>query len=430
MRLSICKSAAFAAVLALAACTVTEVIEVPVYQNSLTLGQGEDVIRISISNTTETRAARPMGSSEAANNVNRIAFMFVTSSQQMATGITLEGVINEVSGDKLEGYDPDGNVLKLPKSYNGGEICVKFSGLQQGAYKIIACGYNYTEGIDSVDAFPYTMKLLGEDYLVQCEDVKDVQEIFAGYNEGELMSVNEHGKFGTPPVINLKRQVAGLMAYFENVPVFVANTKVAKVTVSSKADVTGFCFPADFMDNPDYNGLRTNGWNESKWVDYLTFDMKKASNYTKSNLSSDATYLFETQEDGFLLADETDPIEDLVCNENTLFGSRFLLAYPGYYDCSVQSPECATLNICYWDENGDLILSVPLRNGGADKPLDSSSNYQYHILCNNFYSIGEKGALGGEPDDNSPLDIDEPTGYDYAEVSISNDWKDSHSLVN
>lgn len=430
MKLSILKPAALAAMMALAACT-NEVSETPGNPNSLALGQGEDVIRISLSNTTGTRAPRPMGSSEATNNVNRLAFKFLTSGQTEVKGITLEGVIDEATGEAETGYEePVNNVLKLPSSYDGSEICIKFSGLQKGSYKIIAYGYNYTEDVDEQDAFPYTIETKGDSYLLQCENVTEVQEIFAGCNKSDLVAVNQHGKFGTVPEIKLERQVAGLMAYFMNAPVFVNNEKVAKITVSSKANVTGFYFPASLANDPSYNGMSTSNWNENGWVDYLTFNMTKASNYTSPYLKSGDYYEFDNEEGNFLLATETDPIDKLVCNQNTLFGSRFLLAYPNSYDCSVNEPECATLNICYWAEDNSLILCVPLRNGGDEKPLDSSANYQYHILCNNFYAIGTKDALGGDPGNNNPLDIDEPTGYDYAKVSINSDWTQTHDLIN
>lgn len=431
MRVNILKPAALAALMAMAACT-NEISENPGRPNDLKLGQGEDVIRISLSNTTGTRAARPIGSSEAMNNVNRLAFKFLTSDQQMVDGIQIEGVIDEAtSNPDIDYKTTEGNVLILPEGYDGSEICVKFSGLQQGAYKIIAYGYNYDERVDKQDAFPYTIENKGDRYLLQCKGVTEVQEIFAGCNTAtELVPVNQHGKFGTVPEIELNRQVAGLMAYFENAPVFVNNKKVAKITVSSKARVTGFYFPALLASDPSYNGMQTADWAASEWVNYLTFDMMKASNYNSNLLESGDYYEFDNEDGRFLLATETNPIDNLVCNENTLFGSRFLLAYPMYNDFSINEPQCATLNICYWDEEDGLILSVPLRSGGNEEDKLGASSYQYGIKCNNFYSIGSKDALDGDPGNNDPLDIDEPTGYDYAKVSINNDWTQRHDLIN
>lgn len=431
MKINILNPAALAAMILLAACT-KEVIESPA-SNDLTLGQGEDVIRISLSNTTATRAARPIGSSEAQNNVNRIAFKFLKSGTDENNDIQLVGVIDE-EGEAISGYAVEGNVLKLPSSYTS-EIKVKFSGMTEGVYRIIAYGYNYTSGTDKADAFPYDpMTLAGESNTryYQVSNVTTVQEIFAGCNSGNTFaSVNQFGKFQSVPEIVLTRQVAGLMAYFKNAPVYVNNTKVAKVTVSSRANVTGFSFPASLLSTPTYNGYcpSDDKWYDTAWVDYLTFDMTKADNYNV-NLENGDTYTFGNQTGKFLLSDETKAVTGLACETNTMFGSRFMLAYPSNADFNTGALKCATLNICYWGADGNLILSVPLRNGGVEKPLDSSNEYQYHILCNNFYSIGTKKDVQGTDGNDKPIDIQETTGYDYANVSIDQDWSAVHDLVN
>lgn len=436
MRMNVLKSIAFASMLAMAACSTDMADMDGDRENALSLGPGEDIIRISMTNTT-SRAARPIGSSEALNNVNRIAFKFLTNGTTENGDIKLEGIIGD-SGETLPDYAVEGNVLKLLSPYKGTEIKVKFSGMTKGSYKIIAYGYNYTNGTDGSDAFPYSMALAndkGSNMLYKVTGVTTaVQEIFAGCNEGTYIGVNEFGKFETVPTITLTRQVAGLLAYFKNAPVYVNNTKVAKVTVSSKANVTGFYFPASMISGtgfkPEYNGaLPSEGdWHQTDYIHLLSFNMSKASNYNDEHLNNGDCYKFNNS---YLLADDMTAIEGLECQANTLFGSRFLVPFPAYVDFGVDSYNCATLNICYWDADGKLILSVPLRNGGDEKPLDGTANYQYGIKCNNFYSIGEKTKLEGDPDDpDEPIDIQETTGYDHANVSISDDWDANHNLVN
>lgn len=428
MKHTVLKSAALAAMIAASASCTNETIVVQENHNRLELGQGEDVVRIKLSNTTATRAARPIGSSTPDNNVNRIFFKFMKSDQTLEESATLDCVIDPVTLKTDDDFYIDNNVLVLPNGYDGSEICIKFSNLTKGEYRIIACGYNYTEdSSDSSADFPYSISPKGADYLLKCESVDVVQEIFAGANTGKLLvSVNEHGKFAEPPVIQLQRQVAGLLAYFQNIPVFVNNEVVDKITVSSKAVVTGFYIP---VAGSEYNGIETVDWVADHWVDYLTFEMNHATNYQDTAwLSSDACYEFDNDYGKFQMAEGMTEIDGLVCDEGTLFGSCFLLAHPRYEDFSVNSPKCATLNICYWNTKGELILSVPLRNGGDEKPLDSTEQYHYGILNNNFYSIGKKTDLSGDGDE--PLDIDEPTGYDYAEVSISDSWEQTHDLFN
>lgn len=430
MKTNIIKFSAFTAMLAMVACT-NDAIEPPV-SNELNLGKGEDVIRISLSDASGTRAERPILSSVATNNINRITFKFLEGGITDDTNVQLVGVINQDGEDQTgAGYVANNNTLELPGNYTGQEILVKFTGLKaKSNYKIIAYGYNYDADVDGAegDKFPYDIQLVqkGNDqnnYLYEVTGVTAVQEIFAGCNEGKFIGVNQHEKFTTEPVITLNRQVAALIAYFSDAPAYVDNQKVAKITVSAKADVKGFYFPASMLDAPLFNGYDSGDWTietPNEFVDYLTFDMSNADDYT-GNFTSGETYKFESQPNGYLLADGMPDMDDLVCESNTLYGSRFLLAFPSTFDLGGVSPTVATLNICYWAQDGSLIHYVPLK----DKDTES---YQYGIKCNYLYSIGTKTDSDGT-DGDDPISIDEPTGYDYAKVSINNSWNEEIGLI-
>lgn len=463
------KFAAFAIMMALPACT-SEVIEVSnpdTPSSNLTLGPGEDIVRINLTNTVSTRAARPISNSAPNNNINRIAFKFLTSGGQEVDGITLEEVIDQPKNLNCT-VDKENNVLQLPTTLHNdeGSINIKFGNLGKNtSYRIIAYGYNYDSTKDEQDAFPYLndnnkitigQKNNSGNYLLKCDGINTaIQEIFSGATE-KYIGVNQHGKFEEVPQITMKRQVAALLAYFKDAPVFVNNEKVEKITVSTKYQATGFYFPAALLgaddDKDDFNGIgqaTTNG----SWVDYLTFDMSKASNYSKSHTSGD-TYQFMSatgsKDDGsnFLLAEGMTEIEGLECKDNTLFGSCFLLPFHSRQDLSVGNYNCATLNICYWKKTGDntyeLITSIPLKKGTKTEgeSLDGTDAYQYSIRCNNFYSIGTKKTTGlpetggddpdnpDNPDDDNPASIDEPTGWDHATVSIEEGYADSNELFN
>lgn len=425
---NIFKYLAFVAIMAFASCTNEDLGSLS--DNNLSLGKGENVVRISLSNTM-TRTARPIGSSENTNNINRLVFRIFDVDKEEVENFTIDGIEDEDGNDLiLDGYYIcNDNVIELPSSYEDNKIInIKFIGLQKGTYKIIVYGYNYTEEIDETPDFPYTaVNQIPGTYMLSCEGVLDVQEIFAGTHDN-LVSVNQHGKFTKPVSIILNRQVAGLMAYLCDVPVSVRNSRVAKITISSRADVTGFCFPASLHSTPEYNGYSSGGWyTDDEWVDYLTFDIKSnASNYNDTHLLPGDTYEFDSNEGQFLLANETGKIDGLVCKEGTLFGSCFLLAYPSYIEFDKGGLQCATLNICYWDDLGNLILSVPLRKGGDAEDELGDSSYQYGILCNNFYSIGQKSNVD---DEGIPISIDESTGYESIGVEINSNWIEN-TLVN
>lgn len=443
-----------AVMMAFTACT-REVVIVKESDSSLQLGPGEDVIRINLTSTSNTRAARPITNSLGDNNINRIAFKFLCSNGTEYNDFNLEGVIDTSSGEPIEGYsvDNDNKVLLLSNTPENNEtINIKFSNLGENtAYRIIAYGYNvYNDdndvsfplgGIEVGEKINNTGQKIGQP-LLKCEDVEgQIEEIFAGTSStSSYISVNQHGKFQTSPTIEMKRQVAALLAYFKNVPIYVNNTKVEAITVSTKVKISGFCFPAELLgsdnDNYKYNGI---GSKEGEWNHYLKFKMSKASNYDNEY---DIYYEFGDDEEGkqYQLAEGMDEIPDLECKDNTLFGSCFLLPFDSYKNLSVSSINCATLNICYWADSDctDMIISKPLRLSISTEPVELSDEaFQYGILCNNFYSIGKKTSTEidkeTDPDvddeNNQPLDIDESTGYDHCVLTINNDFDKTNELT-
>ncbi len=427
MKTNLFMALAFAFLMLFAACTEEKIIYVE-KDSDVELLPGEGVIKISLSNDLQTKAARPIGSSEPGNNVNRIAFKIISNDSDnpdRTEGVSIQ-LVNS-NGEPSNTHTVVDNVICLStKSFSTSEtLYVKFSDLPKGVWgKIIAYGYNCDSGTET--AFPYNIEVPKEYLpLLECRNLSNdmitdggctIEEIFAGSDD---IYINEFGKFITQPKIVLKRQVAGLMAYLEKVPAFVDKTKVAKITIRTYAPIVGFKFPSEMLEDNDalYNGIVLNGYTQN--IDLLTFDLSQlATNYGKVTMGE--TYTFET---GKNFADEMDGINiaNLALKKNTLFGSRFLLPYAGNWDYT-------TLAICFLDEDDNLLETVNLRNGGDSSSPENSEYYKYNIKCNHFYSIGTKGNVDDTDTDN-PLDITLASGYDIAEVTITDQWDDVYGLV-
>ena len=422
MKTNLFMALAFAFLMLFAACTEEKIIYVE-KENGIEVLPGEGVIKISLSNDLQTKAARPIGSSEAGNNVNRIAFKIisnVSSNPDKTDGVSIELV--DSKGEPSNTHKVENNVICLStNSFSTSEtLYVKFSDLPKGVWgKIIAYGYNCAEGVVE---FPYEIEVPSE-YLppLKCQNLSNnwkehkIEEIFAGSAD---IYINEFGKFTTQPKIELKRQVAGLMAYLEKVPAFVDKTKVAKITIRTYAPIVGFKFPSEMLDgNVLYNGIVLDGYPAD--IDLLTFDLSQlATNYGKVTMGD--TYTFEK---GRNFATEMSGIniEGLELKDNTLFGSRFLLPYAGNWDYT-------TLSICFFDTDGKVLETVYLRNGGDSSSPENSEYYRYNIKCNHFYSIGTKEDVE-DTDTDDPLDITLASGYDIAEVTITDQWDDVYGLV-
>lgn len=424
MKTNLFMALAFAFLMLFAACTKEKIIYVE-KDSDIELLPGEGVLKISLSNSVETKAARPIGNSEAANNVNRIAFKIISNDSDnpdRTEGVSIQLVDSKGEPSADSRYSVQDNVICLStKSFSTYEtLYVKFSNLPKGVYgKIIAYGYNCKEGI----TFPYVIEIPNE-YLppLKCQNLSNdmiteciIEEIFAGSAD---ITINDFGKFTTQPKIVLKRQVAGLMAYLEKVPAYVDKTKVAKITIRTYAPIIGFKFPSEMLDNTLYNGIV--GSNYRTAVDLLTFDLSQlATNYDEVSMGS--TYTFN-EGNNFATEMNGTNIEDLALKKNTLFGSRFLLPYAGNWDA-------ITFSICFFGETGeDPLEEVNLRNGGDSSSPENSEYYKYNIKCNHFYSIGTKGNVDDTDTDN-PLDITLVSGYDIAEVTITDQWDDVYGLV-
>lgn len=458
--------AVFAVMMAFTACTQEKVVYVEEEKNDMNLQPGEGIIEISLAGAM-SRAARPIDhfnpSNANGNNVNRIGFR-VYRFADAGPGYTIddnvkilavdvdESSIDEVTEQPLNDY-----VIKASNLTNSSsvKIKIKIDGEVHSPYHIVAYGYNCADADDT--DFPYlnddgevenqteTVEVNEKETEVnivglQCDMSAEPfpEEIFAGEIEAK---VNEYGLFVAENTLILERQVAGMLVYLEGVPAYVANQKVAKVTISTIMDVTGLKFPSGATDNGIVPG---SNFGKTHLLTFQFKDNKAVTNYDSAINGGDYTFrreviIDENQETKrYLLPTEMDQDvaqyldKNIECKSNTLFGSCFLLPFPGTnpsYDFSNNRTDVwNALNIVYWNEGGEIIKVVPLENSGEGS---------YSIARNNFYSIGTKksadipeGDGDAENPQDDPLDIGEETGYDNYVVEIDDAWDGNFSLTN
>lgn len=251
-----------AAMMAFTACTNEKIVYVESDNGTEQLKPGEGIIEIALSSAT-TRAARPIDHfnptvTDGGNNVNCVGFRVYNNAGELDDNVKVTAVDNsDVTETILNEYVLQKNL----SSYGDNTIKIKLSGLSQGINKIIAYGFNAASGT----TFPYT--LTNQQKTVDDESgkptmvdivglkcaintTKDLEkfpeEIFSGAIES---SVNEHGLFTAENTLILERQVAGMLVYLENVPAYVLNKKVGKVTISTIIDVEGLYFPYTYKNN-------------------------------------------------------------------------------------------------------------------------------------------------------------------------------------
>ena len=437
--------AAFATALAFTACSSEEEIPAAGSENG-TMGLTEDVIEIAISNTGvgSTRAARPVGSSAADNNVNKVKLVFFAADS--TTPVTLgsgSGQLNLTVVDGESGYSISDGVI----SYTSADVAegvpgttdreekvakIKVSGLTASTtYTIVAYGYNG-------DSFPYgtETQVVGKYYYqtgTHSLSGSSLEEVFAAKTTAKTTA--NLGTAETPVVkftssvrIELTRQVAGMLAYFKNVPATIDGDKVTKVTVEANDKSKGFYFPAavwgeEAGKHAEFNGIddETSSGNDV----LLTFTIDGETQIDQEN----NTYKFGTDEEGkrFQLADEvsSNAPADLVCEDNTLFGGRFILPYSQHITTGD-----ATLVVKLQGDGGKVLKTLKVTTSQFKSDL-SGTKYLYDILCNNFYSIGKKMATDSTEGGTDPEDPDEPadlSSTDEITVLINDAWEVIHDM--
>lgn len=445
-----------AAMMAFTACTNEKIVYVESDNGTEQLKPGEGIIEIALSSAT-TRAARPIdhfnptvATTDGGNNVNCIGFRVYNNAGELDDNVKVTAVDSEVytneNGEISDDYILNEYVLqKNLSSYGDNTIKIKLSGLSQGINKIIAYGYNAASGT----TFPYTLTNQQKEVEVEGQEEpkmvdivglkcainttknpeKFPEEIFSGAIEA---SVNEHGLFTAENTLILERQVAGMLVYLKNVPAYVLNKKVGKITISTIIDVEGLYFPYKGENgelNPAYNGYTNDSFSNTDLLTF-TFNSDNTSNFDAA--SNGGSYSFsrasngkkETDKRRFLLPDEMDDDvkqymdDNIECKSNTLFGSCFLLPFPAK---NTSHEGWNALNIVYWGTDGQMIKAVPLKDSNV------GNGDGYSITRNHFYSIGTKKTPdlpgSGDPaDDDDPLDIDDETGYDYYYLQIDDAW--------
>lgn len=432
--------AALAATLAMAGCSNEDFVN-PTDPTNPTLGEG--IVTIGLTNTT-TRAARPLGSSAAANNVNSVKLVVLEkgdgNTYSVASGVSVEGATDGViSWTAPAGEAPSGNGHKTYKD-------VQLTGLAENAtYKIVAYGYNAETGAGSAPDFTVNTTSDAAVFEVGSSSAAFTpEEIFAGTSDE--FTTDTDGNFDTPVEVEMDRQVAGLLAYLTGIPTKLVGTNgtletVEKVVVYANAKSSGITFPSI----KDFNGKDCTIAKTA----LLTFDMSAiATNYVADATTQlAAKYTFNTitngaivgatsgNEDKYPYATGYSAAEGLALKANSIFGACFVLPYDTHKDSQ-------TLYIELQNGDGDALKTLNVTTTDAPSDVTGGSvagTKAYDIRRNNFYSIGKKLATdnteGDEDDDDEEPnpDEDEDNPIDVSEENeivllINDSWDVLHNM--
>ena len=430
-------SMALAAMLAMAGCSNDDIAGVGGDDaTTTTLAEGEGIVAINLSNTgIGTRAARPLGSSAAANNVDHVKLAVYSKNGAAWTkaGVTIDSE-DDADTDMVIDWTPlTDEVASETGHQENNTKNVKLVGLQPNTtYKVVAYGYNGDSApatITESESTPgvFTAKL-----------TSGVEEIFAG--ESVEVTTNSNAMFPLKAVeVEMDRHVAGLLAYLMDIPTRMENTEkqmevVKKVLVRANASSQAFTFPYN-----NANGLNgsEDGWQKTDKVTLLTFDMSNATNWNNGDPQG-ISYNFATVDGGQVSGGKapyaTEYVEamrpeKLTLKPNTMFGACYVMAYHEHVTGQ-------TLTLELIGDNEDK----PLKTFKVTNSAGDGDKYSYDILRNNFYSIGQKLYADndeGDPDGEGPEepgedDEDNPINVggqsDEVMLIINDAWSVLHNM--
>lgn len=442
-------SACLFAAMAFTACT-TEVIYVDSDGNpveNVDLKEGEGLLSVAVSSTdVSTRDVRPVGSSAAANNVNVVkVYAF---SADAAEGIykfdNTVGVKANQNGISAAGgvitITMDGTVSDhIPSTGSHIEETknITLTGLDPAKYyKFVAVGYNDADG--QVNPYGEPSLEAGTTTLVAfttstAKTGYDIEELFATQSsEAKKGDAKDQG------TLTLTRQVAGMLAYFKNVPATIDGKSVAAIRIYANKSFTQFTYPA----TTDFNGFATSAETSSPTNKHLLMEFMLGTSEGSISTGTDADgyYTFNTLSNGNVsdngssnsgkapVAKGYNMPTKLTLEANSIFGGRYLIPYDQHY--AAQNGEGSTLTIELQDADGTALRTLKVK---TDQSMSGpATQYFYDIRCNNFYSIGQKYKTDTtDPDPDGGTDPDDPIDLSSKSeivVQINDAWKVLHNM--
>lgn len=422
-------SACLFAAMAFTACT-TEVIYVDSDGNPVEhvdLKEGEGLLSVAVSSTdVSTRNVRPVGSSAAANNVNVVKVYAFSADAEEGT-YTFDNTVGVKANQS--GISAAGGVITITKftgqndhtvteenyeSHVDQQETITLTGLDLAKYyKFVAVGYNDADG----QMNPYGEPSLAAGTTTLAAFTTSTAK--TGYEIEELFATQSadatKGDVKNQGTLTLTRQVAGMLAYFKNVPATIDGKSVAAIRIYANKSFTKFTYPA----TGDFNGT-TAGSDNDLLMEFIMADISTGTDedgyYTFNGMDSDAKKP---------LAKDYIAPSGLTLEANSIFGGRYLIPYDQHYD----TPSSSTLIVKLEDGEGSPLRTLKVT---TDQTTSGVDKYAYDIRCNNFYSIGQKlKTETTDPDPEDPEDPDKPIDLSSKSeivVQINDAWKVLHDM--
>ena len=378
---------AMTGIMLLSACSNDDNVIIGDSENDVNVS-GEITLALNVGGSgVETRVARPVYSSEAYSDVTDVELKLFKKNGEKWEAAT--GVTTDLTGGGFAISDWTTQSAVSPGTTdNTTTKTVKLKNLDKSAeYKLIAYGYK--------KELKTTLNWTAALATATPNANESVEEIFAGEKE---FSTNDKGKISSTPVqVEMRREVAGVLGYFKNIPQTVDGKTVKSVRVYASSSNTAYNIPSLELQNQ----CGTAGTGK---VTVLKLDIPTDATV------KDGIYQWSGKAE-----------TDLKTESNSLLGGCFLVPF-----AKVDGKATFTIALC--DENGNDLKTW---TGVLDKTQSGEDNVKiFNVNRNYFYSFGKKlkaNTTGGDKDEDKDKPIDLSVNNEI-QIILNNAWGVIHDM--
>lgn len=406
MRKQFLSMMAIAGITLLASCSNDEIV--PAIDNGSNGVESEITLALNAGGDgVTTRAGRPVNSSAAASNVNKVQLKLLKKDGtnkwgEANNGEAFKDIPNgtidwtSLSTEGVPGYDATNRDTKKT---------IKVTGLgASSTYKLIAYGYEEKHGYTIATFDDTNNGRYKTTDITAGDNGVNVEEFFSGAVEFET---DANSKITTANVsVTMKREVAGLLGYFHNIPIKKANADgelqtVKYVYVKTVAECPSFQFPYREETGVDLCGLSQN----TASTTLLKYDLSSIiDGTTGTGGKSYQDQVNEYSDENNIFKINAINTADVKTKENSIINGRFIIPFQNAVNSN-------TLQVVLADDSETPIKTWNIKISSQNNAQSYTGNaLQYNILRNKFYSIGKK--LRSDeiaPDPSNPdVDPDEP----------------------
>lgn len=379
----------------------------------------------------QTRAGRPLYSSEAAQQIGNVM-------------IAIKNISNEVVFSKIiSSWDLVSTEIG-EEGVHGRQYILTLEGknkLEEGAYTVEAVGYSDNTDYDFTPALPLNQNVSLESAITATlkSGKTDAEEVFAGEAK---VSVNANKRFTQSDeevdnvTVTLHRQVAGSFGYFKNIPAAVNGKDAVKLRLvmsDKNSKITFEKFNSEFVTTNTKVQYIVNG--SESMSDKTLYEINLSDWFTVDSESGK----LDVNGDGVLNNNDNWEHKDDVHTalvKGSVFAGKFIIPFKltDYFP---------TMTLQLLDKDDNVIMSWGVKipasdmNGDSSKGEVDSSQSVFNICRNHMYNLGVKTenkpgpSEGGTDPENPDPDTDNPGDLSKNQeliLKVNDNWEVIHQM--